>query len=398
MALQRLKEAAEKAKMELSTVMETDINLPFITADASGPKHLQMKLTRSRFEQLVDDLLQRTVGPTKQALSDAGVDLSKIDEVVLVGGSTRIPKVQQIVRELFGKDPHKGVNPDEVVAIGAGIQAGVLAGEVKDLLLLDVTPLSLGIETLGGVMTTLIPRNTTIPTRKSETFSTAADSQTSVEVHVLQGERPLARDNRTLGRFQLVGLPPAPRGVPQIEVTFDIDANGMVNVSAKDLGTGKEQKITITASSGLSKDEVDRMMKDAESHAEEDKRRKEEIEVRNRADQAVYGAEKFVNETGDKLGADKAAIETAIEALKSAVNSNDVAAMNTGMEQLTQAQHKAAEALYKQTGATPGGEPGSQGAGGAGGAAGQGSAGAEGAAGPAGGGSEVIDAEVVDDK
>ncbi len=302
MALQRLKEAAEKAKMELSTVMETDINLPFITADASGPKHLQMKLTRSKFEQLVDDLLQRTVGPTKQALSDAGVDSSKIDEVVLVGGSTRIPKVQQIVKELFGKDPHKGVNPDEVVAIGAAIQAGVLAGEVKDLLLLDVTPLSLGIETLGGVMTTLIPRNTTIPTRKSETFSTAADSQTSVEVHVLQGERPLARDNRTLGRFQLVGIPPAPRGVPQIEVTFDIDANGMVNVSAKDLGTGKEQKITITASSGLSKDEVDRMMKDAESHAEEDKQRKEEIEVRNRADQAVYGAEKFVSETGDKLG------------------------------------------------------------------------------------------------
>ena len=274
MALQRLREAAEKAKMELSTVMETDINLPFITADQSGPKHLQMKLTRAKFEQLVEDLLQRTVGPTKQALADAGVDSSKIDEVVLVGGSTRIPRVQQIVKELFGKEPHKGVNPDEVVAIGAAIQAGVLAGEVKDLLLLDVTPLSLGIETLGGVMTTLIPRNTTIPTRKSETFSTAADSQTSVEVHVVQGERPLARDNRTLGRFQLVGIPPAPRGVPQIEVTFDIDANGIVNVSAKDLGTGKEQKITITASSGLSKDEVDRMMRDAESHAEEDRKRR----------------------------------------------------------------------------------------------------------------------------
>jgi molecular chaperone DnaK len=396
MALQRLKEAAEKAKMELSTVMETDINLPFITADASGPKHLQMKLTRSKFEQLVDDLLQRTVGPTKQALSDAGVDLSKIDEVVLVGGSTRIPKVQQIVKGLFGKDPHKGVNPDEVVAIGAAIQAGVLAGEVKDLLLLDVTPLSLGIETLGGVMTTLITRNTTIPTRKSETFSTAADSQTSVEVHVLQGERPLARDNRTLGRFQLVGIPPAPRGVPQIEVTFDIDANGMVNVSAKDHGTGKEQKITITASSGLSKDEVDRMMKDAESHAEEDRKRKEEIEVRNRADQAVYAAEKFVSETGDKLvSSDKAAIESAIESLKNAVNSNDAAAMTKGMEQLTQAQHKAAEALYKQSGA-PTGEPGAPGAASAEGAAG--ATGAQGSAGSAGASGEVIDAEVVDDK
>ena len=301
MALQRLKEAAEKAKMELSTVMETDINLPFITADASGPKHLQLKLTRAKFEQLVDDLLQKTVGPTKQALTDAGVDPRQIDEVVLVGGSTRIPKVQQIVKDLFGKEPHKGVNPDEVVAVGAAIQAGVLAGEVKDLLLLDVTPLSLGIETLGGVMTTLITRNTTIPTRKSETFSTAADSQTSVEVHVLQGERPLARDNRTLGRFQLVGIPPAPRGVPQIEVTFDIDANGIVNVSAKDLGTGKEQKITITASSGLSKDEVERMMKDAESHADEDKKRREEIETRNRADQAVYAAEKMLQEMGDKL-------------------------------------------------------------------------------------------------
>src|SRR5712671_4982438 len=283
MALQRLKEAAEKAKIELSTLMESDINLPFITADASGPKHLQMKLTRAKFEQLVEDLLQKTVAPTKQALADAGVDISKIDEVVLVGGSTRIPKVQAIVKELFGKEPHKGVNPDEVVAIGAAVQAGVLAGEVKDLLLLDVTPLSLGIETLGGVMTTLIPRNTTIPTRKSEIFSTASDSQTSVEVHVLQGERSLARDNRTLGKFHLVGLPPAPRGVPQIEVTFDIDANGIVNVSAKDLGTGKEQKITITASSGLAKDEVERMMKEAESHADEDRKRREEIEARNHA-------------------------------------------------------------------------------------------------------------------
>jgi molecular chaperone DnaK len=393
MALQRLKEAAEKAKMELSTVMETDINLPFITADQSGPKHLQMKLTRAKFEQLVDDLLQKTVGPTRQALTDAGLDSSKIDEVVLVGGSTRIPRVQQIVKELFGKDPHKGVNPDEVVAVGAAIQAGVLAGEVKDLLLLDVTPLSLGIETLGGVMTTLIPRNTTIPTRKSEVFSTAADSQTSVEVHVLQGERPLARDNRTLGRFQLIGLPPAPRGVPQIEVTFDIDANGIVNVSAKDLGTGKEQKITITASSGLSKDEVERMMKDAESHAEEDKRRKEEIEARNRADQTVYAAEKMLQDMGAKLSsADKAAVETAIEQLKTAISSNDTAAMNRAMEQLTQAQHRAAEALYKSAGAAgPAGSEGSAGSEGAGAAGSESSQGSQAAG-------DVIDAEVVDEE
>jgi len=393
MALQRLKEAAEKAKMELSTVMETDINLPFITADQSGPKHLQMKLTRAKFEQLVDDLLQRTVGPTRQALTDAGLDSSKIDEVVLVGGSTRIPRVQQIVKELFGKDPHKGVNPDEVVAVGAAIQAGVLAGEVKDLLLLDVTPLSLGIETLGGVMTTLIPRNTTIPTRKSEVFSTAADSQTSVEVHVLQGERPLARDNRTLGRFQLIGLPPAPRGVPQIEVTFDIDANGIVNVSAKDLGTGKEQKITITASSGLSKEEVERMMKDAESHAEEDKRRKEEIEARNRADQTVYAAEKMLQDMGAKLSsADKAAVETAIEQLKTAISSNDTAAMNRAMEQLTQAQHRAAEALYKSAGAAgPAGSEGSAGSEGAGAAGAESSQGSQAAG-------DVIDAEVVDEE
>jgi molecular chaperone DnaK len=398
MALQRLKEAAEKAKMELSTVMETDINLPFITADQSGPKHMQLKLTRAKFEQLVEDLLQKTVGPTKQALSDAGVDPSKIDEVVLVGGSTRIPRVQQIVKDLFGKEPHRGVNPDEVVAVGAAIQAGVLAGEVKDLLLLDVTPLSLGIETLGGVMTTLITRNTTIPTRKSETFSTAADSQTSVEVHVLQGERPLARDNRTLGRFQLVGIPPAPRGIPQIEVTFDIDANGMVNVSAKDLGTGKEQKITITASSGLSKDEVERMMKDAESHAEEDKKRREEIETRNRADQAVYAAEKMMQEMGDKLpSSDKAAVESAVEGLKSAISGGDTAAMTRAMEQLTQAQHKAAEALYKNTGAT--GSPGSEGSESAARASSGGSQGSAGssAAGSSEGG-DVIDAEVVDDK
>jgi molecular chaperone DnaK len=399
MALQRLKEAAEKAKMELSTVMETDINLPFITADQSGPKHLQLKLTRARFEQLVEDLLNKTVGPTKQALTDASVDPKQIDEVVLVGGSTRIPRVQQIVKELFGKEPHKGVNPDEVVAVGAAIQAGVLAGEVKDLLLLDVTPLSLGIETLGGVMTTLITRNTTIPTRKSETFSTAADSQTSVEVHVLQGERPLARDNRTLGRFQLVGIPPAPRGVPQIEVTFDIDANGMVNVSAKDLGTGKEQKITITASSGLSKDEVERMMKDAESHVEEDKKRREEIETRNKADAAVYGAEKMLQEMGDKLAAsDKSAVQNAIEGVKKAIADNDVAGMSRAMDLLTQMQHKAAEALYKNAGAAAG----SQGPGGADGPGGPGSAGTPGS-GPQGspGSSsqgDVIDAEVVDDK
>jgi molecular chaperone DnaK len=397
MALQRLKEAAEKAKMELSTVMETDINLPFITADQTGPKHLQLRLSRAKFEQLVEDLLQRSVGPTKQALSDAGVDPSKIDEVVLVGGSTRIPRLQQIVKDLFGKEPHKGVNPDEVVAIGAGIQAGVLAGEVKDLLLLDVTPLSLGIETLGGVMTTLIGRNTTIPTRKSETFSTAADSQTSVEVHVLQGERPLARDNRTLGRFQLVGLPPAPRGVPQIEVTFDIDANGIVNVSAKDLGTGKEQKITITASSGLSKDEVERMMKDAESHSEDDKKRRHEIETRNRADQAVYAAEKMLGEMGAKLNAsDKSAVESAVEGLKSAINSNDTAGMERAMDLLTQTQHKAAEALYKNTGAGAAGSAGSPGS-----ESSAGSGSSSGSTGSASSGSsqgDVIDAEVVDDK
>ena len=390
MALQRLKEAAEKAKMELSTVVETEINLPFVTADQSGPKHLAMKLSRARFEQLVEDLLQKTVEPVKRALSDAGLDASRIDEVVMVGGSTRVPRVQAIVKDLFGKEPHKGVNPDEVVAVGAALQAGVLAGEVKDLLLLDVTPLSLGIETLGGVRTTLIERNTTIPTKKSETFSTAADSQTSVEVHVLQGERSMARDNRTLGKFQLVGLPPAPRGVPQIEVTFDIDANGIVNVSAKDKGTGKEQKITITASSGLSKEEVDRMMREAESHADEDKARKESIEARNQADQAVYAAERMIQDAGDKLSAeDRAPIESAAADVRKALEAENDAALKSAMEKLTAVQHKAAEAMYKQA-APPPPPPGSS-AGDAGGPAPGG-----GAAG--GGEGEVIDAEVVEDK
>jgi molecular chaperone DnaK len=385
MALQRLKEAAEKAKMELSTVMETDISLPFITADQSGPKHLSMKLTRAKFESLVEDLLQKSVGPAKQALKDAGVTAANIDEVVLVGGSTRIPRVQAIVKELFGKEPHKGVNPDEVVAIGAAVQAGVLAGDVKDLLLLDVTPLSLGIETLGGVMTTLITRNTTIPTRKSETFSTAADSQPSVEVHVMQGERPMARDNRTLGKFNLDGIPPAPRGVPQIEVTFDIDANGIVNVQARDKGTGKEQKITITASTGLSKDEVDRMMRDAEAHSAEDKQRKEEIETRNKADQAVYGAEKFLKESADKLEpADRLAIESATNDVKKALEGGDAKAIDRTLDALMRAQQKAAERLYQKAGAAgPDGQPGG---GAPGGAPGNGKT------------DDVIDAEVVEEK
>jgi molecular chaperone DnaK len=348
MALQRLKEAAEKAKMELSTVMETDINLPFITADQTGPKHLTERLTRAKFESLVDDLLQKTVGPTKQALADAGIDASKIDEVVLVGGSTRIPRVQQIVKDLFGKEPHKGVNPDEVVAVGAGIQAGVLAGEVKDLLLLDVTPLSLGIETLGGVMTTLIPRNTTIPTRKSETFSTAADNQTSVEVHVLQGERPMARDNRTLGRFHLVGLPPAPRGVPQIEVAFDIDANGIVNVTAKDVATAKEQKITISGSSGLDKSDVERMVKDAEAHAAEDQARRALIDARNQADSLAYAVEKTVDENRDRLpAADVSRIESGIGAVREAVKGDNLDAIRRATDELQKSSHAMAEQLYK---------------------------------------------------
>ncbi|PYR09277.1 MAG: molecular chaperone DnaK [Acidobacteria bacterium] len=348
MALQRLKEAAEKAKIELSTAMETEINLPFVTADQNGPKHLQMKLTRAKLEQLVDDLLQRTMAPVKQALADAAVDPKKIDEVVLVGGSTRMPKVQQLVRDFFGKEPHKGVNPDEVVAVGAAVQGGVLAGEVKDVLLLDVTPLSLGIETLGGVMTTLIPRNTTIPTRKSEIFSTATDNQPNVEVHVLQGERPMARDNRTLGKFHLVGLPPAPRGVPQIEVGFDIDANGIVNVAAKDLATGKEQQITITSSSGLNKEEVDRMVKDAQAHESEDKARRDVIDARNQADALAYQVEKTIAENRDKLPfGDLSKIEAAIAVVRRAVQGDDLAAITRASEELQRASHAMAEQLYK---------------------------------------------------
>ncbi|HWK30444.1 MAG TPA: molecular chaperone DnaK, partial [Terriglobales bacterium] len=335
MALQRLRDAAEKAKIELSTTMETEINLPFITADASGPKHLVKKLTRAKLEQMIEDLLQKSVGPCKQALKDAGVDASKIDEVVLVGGMTRMPRIQALVKELFGKEPHKGVNPDEVVAIGAAVQAGVLGGEVKDLLLLDVTPLSLSIETLGGVSTVMIPRNTTIPTKKSETFSTAADNQPSVEIHILQGERQFAKDNRTLGKFHLTGLPPAPRGIPQIEVTFDIDANGILNVSARDKATGKDQKITITSSSGLSKEEVDRMAKEAEAHAGEDKERREAIEARNQLDSAVYNVEKMMKEHGDKISGDeKSALESALADAKKALEGDDAAIIKSAQERL----------------------------------------------------------------
>jgi molecular chaperone DnaK len=355
MALQRLKDAAEKAKIELSTAQESEINLPFITADASGPKHLVRNLTRAKLESLVDDLLQRSIGPSKQALKDAGIDASKIDEVVLVGGQTRMPKIQQLVKELFGKEPNKGVNPDEVVAIGAAVQAGVLAGEVKDLLLLDVTPLTLSIETMGGVATGMITRNTTIPTKKTETFSTAADNQTEVEVHVLQGERPMAAQNRTLGKFKLSGIPTAPRGVPQIEVTFDIDANGILNVTAKDNATGKDQKITITSSSGLSKEEVERMAKDAEAHASEDKEQRDAVEARNGLDSMVYNVEKMLKDSGDKVAeGDKTEVESALaEAKSTLVGTPTAAELNASKEKLTTVSHKLAEAMYKAAAAAP---------------------------------------------
>ncbi len=359
MALQRLKEAGEKAKIELSSSQETEINLPFITADASGPKHLVVKLTRAKFEQLVDDLVQRTVEPCRRALADAGLTAKQIDEVVLVGGMTRMPKVQQTVKDFFGKEPHKGVNPDEVVAIGAAIQGAVLTGEVKDVLLLDVTPLSLGIETLGGVFTKLIERNTTIPSKKSQTFSTAADNQSAVTIRVGQGEREMFADNKLLGQFDLVGLPLAPRGVPQIEVTFDIDANGIVHVSAKDMATNKEQSIRITASSGLSKDEIDKMVKDAQSHAEDDKRRKEAAEARNEADTAIYSVEKSLQEFGDKLPeSERAAITDKIAETKKALESNDPAAIRAAVSALQSASHKLAEEMYKRTAGSPGGQPG----------------------------------------
>jgi molecular chaperone DnaK len=387
MALQRLKEAAEKAKIELSSAMETEINLPFITADASGPKHLVMKLTRARFEQLIDPILKRLMPPVEQAIKDAGLDPSKIDEVVLVGGSTRIPKVQEMVKGHFGKEPNKSVNPDEVVAIGAAVQAGVLSGEKTDILLLDVTPLSLGIETLGGVFTKLIERNTTIPTRKSEIFSTASDNQTSVEVHVLQGERPMATDNRTLGKFHLVGIPPAPRGMPQVEVAFDIDANGIVNVSAKDMGTGREQKITITSSSGLSKDEIDKMMRDADAHSAEDQRKREEIEARNRLDGLTYQMEKTLSENREKVGAVAADVEAAIADAKKATEEGGVERMNDAFNNLQTVSHKLAEALYQQ--GTSGGGDASGGE--------QANAAGAGAQGGTGGGEDnVIDAEYVD--
>jgi molecular chaperone DnaK len=350
MALQRLRDAAERAKIELSTVMETEINLPFITADASGPKHLVRKLTRAKLESMVEDLIQRSVPPCQQCMKDAGVDSSKINEVVLVGGQTRMPRIQTLVKDLFGKEPHKGVNPDEVVAIGAAIQGGVLQGEIKDLLLLDVTPLTLSIETQGGVATPMIQRNTTIPTRKSETFSTASDNQTSVEVHVLQGERPMASQNRTLGKFHLTGIPPAPRGVPQIDVTFDIDANGILNVAAKDMATGKDQKIQITSSSGLSKQEVDRMAREAEEHAAEDRARREEIEAKNQLDTLVYSVEKMLRENGDRIsGSERGDVENAIADAKRALESNDKSQMDRAREQLTQASHKLAEQMYRAT-------------------------------------------------
>ncbi len=391
MALQRLKEAAEKAKIELSTTMETEINLPFITADASGPKHLLMKLTRARLEQLVEDLVQRSLPPVKQALADANLKPEDIHEVILVGGQTRMPRIQQVVRDLFGKEPNRSVNPDEVVAVGAAIQGAVLSGEVRDVLLLDVTPLTLGIETLGGVFTKMIPRNTTIPTKKTEIFSTASDNQPSVEIHVLQGEREMASGNRTLGKFHLDGIPPAPRGIPKIEVTFDIDANGILHVSAKDMGTGKQQAITITGHSGLDEKEVDRMVKDAEAHAQEDKTHREVIDARNQADQLVYSLEKLLKENADKIPADEAAkVQAEIENTKKASQTDDLQAINKAVESLTRASHKITEMMYQQAGAQAGGP--------------QGQAQAEPGAGPRqqsrpSGSSEdeVIDAEVVDD-